>query len=312
MHPRAAIKRYAASGLDGVAEAQLRAHLSECGECRAYYDEQRLLARALAGDVLKPTSLEEEAIIARTMAVAFVRPAAEPSTPLRRLRRVLAWRPALAFAGVVLAAALVVVVVRRPASPVTRERAIAAHVVHAQRAHIGDTALEDGAVVPALGIVELADDGVLELSVERGGSVRAYPGTRLALSERGESVVLDTGKVWCLVDAGKGSFEVSTKTALVHVVGTSFIVESRGDGATDVRVVSGKVDVTDGEERGTVTLTADQGTHVAVGAPPEPPRRVSTSRDVADWQRFLDRLLKQLQDGVRALSEKLQRGMTPR
>ena len=307
MHPRGTIERYVASGLRPNAEATLRAHLAACVACRAYYDEQRSLARALAGDMDKPTVREDDGVVARVTAVAFPAPASAPDIK-SRLRRLLAPRPLFAFTGAVLAALLVLVVVKRPVSP-PAERALAAHILHAEHAHVGAVALDEGAALSALAVVEVDDDGVLELSVERGGTVRAYPGARFALGERGETVVLDAGKVWCLVDAGKGSVEVSTKAALVHVVGTSFIVESRADDTTDVRVVSGKVDVTDGEERGKVSLTADQGTHVALGTAPEAARRVSTSRDVADWQHFLDRVLKQLQDGVRALGKKLQHGM---
>ena len=306
MHPRSQVDRCVAEGLPADDELALRSHLRGCAECRAYYDAQRLLARALAGDVNQPTTVEVREHERRVVDALF-----PPTTPppsrfaLGALFDRLLWTPprafALAGAGVV---GLLLLFLLVPTG------GVAATVLHARGATVAGAPLKAGSEVGARAPIELGKDGAVELSLVRGGTLRIFGGARLALGARGASVALERGKVWALPDPGKGRFEVTTPTALVRVLGTSFIVDASAE-RTDVRVVTGSVEVIDNDERGRVTLGRGEGTLVKRGEPPQPAQRVSTAEDTNEWQRFFEQLLRHLQDGFESITRELQRGGAP-
>jgi len=309
MHPESTIDRYVAEGLPADAERELRAHLKECAACRAYYDAQRLVFRAVVGDVNEPTSVELRlhSRLAADKVFAEEARAARPRLSLRELFERLFWSPARIWAmGAVAAAVLLIVVV-----VTTRDgegaMPLAATVLHAEGARRGEEPLMPGAEVYALDVVEVQQGGIIELELVRGGQVRVFPETRLALGARGESVALDDGKIWCLPAERKGAFEVTTRSASVRVLGTSFVVDADHD-KTDVRVVSGGVEVTDLEGRGRVRLQKEESTRVVRGQQPTQPRRANTSQDTLQWQRFVDQLLKNISDGIKSLGRQLQQG----
>ena len=307
MHPRSRIERYVVDGLPAAAEQALRAHLEVCAPCRACYDEQRLLQRALAGDTRTPTAHETSQLQRRIVDAVFPRPPAAPSLRQRLEALVdrLLWTPPRSFIAVGGAVAVLLLLLLR----VPGGSSPAATVLHARGASVAGVALVDGAVVEGLQVLELTKGGAVELELQRGGQLRVFGGTRLALGPRGESVVVERGKVWCLPAEGRGSFEVSTATATVRVLGTSFIVEA-SDERTDVRVVSGRVEVTDTDERGRVTLGRDEGTRVDRGQGPSPARKSSAAGDTREWQRFFDELFRNLRDGVETFKRGLKRGGT--
>lgn len=312
MHPKDTIARYVAEGLPEADERKVRAHLSSCESCRAFYDEQRTLMRALAGDVNAPT--KGELSLQSALAVRAVFPTENDAPAKRRAPLVdfvdrLLWAPARTLAlplGVV--AVLLIAVVMAPSLEDAVPVPLSAHVVHATAASIDGEPLVKGQEVRARDAIRVKKGGMLELSLVRGGTVRVFPGSALALGARGETVELRDGKIWCLPDEGKGRFEVTTKTATVRVLGTSFIVDATAE-RTDVRVVSGRVEVVDRGARGRVTLARDESTRVEMGRPPTPPRRADVNDDTREWHRFFERLLDDLARSMKILEKQLmQRG----
>ncbi|MBI5482285.1 MAG: zf-HC2 domain-containing protein, partial [Deltaproteobacteria bacterium] len=101
MHRRSTIDRYLAGDLPDAAEARLRAHLSGCARCRAYFDEQIALLRALAGDASRPTPAEGVRMVRRALASAGLSlPPAGGPTPRAERRASWLLRPAAAAAAV--------------------------------------------------------------------------------------------------------------------------------------------------------------------------------------------------------------------
>lgn len=310
MHPRSTIDRYVADGLPDQDERELRAHLKSCNECRDYYDTQRVLFRAVAGDAQAPTP-DELRLHSRLAAKTVFpdQPAARERTTLGDLLERFLWAPSRAwgFGAAAAAAAILLVVVLTRQVEGDRAMPVAATIAHVEAATLDGEVLEEGRALRALEVVDVPKGGIVEVELVRGGLVRVFPETRFALGARGESVVLHTGKVWCLPEEGKGAFEVTTSTATVRVLGTSFIVDA-DEKKTDVRVVSGSVEVTDIEERGRVRLQKDESTHVEHGQRPSSPRRASTTSDTQQWQRFFDQLVKDIQKGLQSIGKQLQQG----
>lgn len=306
MHPRSTIDRYVADGLPDEDERSLRAHLKSCSECRDYYDAQRVLFRAVAGDAQAPTP-DELRLHSRLAAKTVFpdQPAARERTTLRDLFERFFWAPSRAWgfgAAAAAAAILLVVVLTRQGEGGEGDRAmpLAGTIAHVEGATVDGQPLVQGRELRALEVVDVPKGGIVEVNLVRGGLVRVFPETRLALGARGESVVLHTGKVWCLPEEGKGGFEVTTSTATVRVLGTSFIVDTDEE-KTDVRVVGGSVEVTDTEERGRVRLQKEESTRVEQGRAPTTPRRASTTSDTQQWQRVFDQLGQAVRKGIESL-----------
>ncbi len=313
MHPKSTIERYVADGLPESDERELRRHLKECEECRAHYDRERLLMRALAGDANRATAVEtamHQALAARAIfPPSEARPRVGASNFGALLDR-LVWAPARFWIGAA-TAALLLIAILLPLRNAVGTMPVAATVLRAKGATIttagaGGKELVEGSELRAIDVVQVASGGLVELVLARGGTLRVFPDTELALGARGESVALERGKVWCLPESGKGSFVVTTETATVRVLGTSFVVDATSE-ITDVRVVSGSVEVEDSEGHGVVRLQQDEGTRVARGESPSPPRRASTSADENEWERFLDELMRAIDNGVKAIQREMQR-----
>lgn len=313
MHPRATIDRYVADGLAAAGERTLRQHLKACARCRAYYDEQRVIFRALAGDANRPTRHELAVHGSLAARAVFPEDKASPGTRQATLADLvdrLLWLPARTWAlgaGAVTAAVVVFLIVLGPSGAGAGSMPLAAIVTRTKAASVAGVALAEAAELRALDVIEVPKGGFLELALVRGGTLRVFPASRLALAARGEAVTLDHGKLWCLPETGRGSFEVTTATATVRVLGTSFIVDADEE-KTDVRVISGSVEVSDSDERGRVRLQNEESTRVERGQRPRPPRRASTSADRNEWQHFLDELLKSISRGVKALQHELHKG----
>jgi len=301
VHPRDTIARYVTLGLPDAEAHTLRKHLASCADCRAFYDEQRVLLRALAGDANAPTP--DEVALHRGLAIRaiFGESPVDARPTLGDVVDRLLWVPLRTWTlGAVALTALVIasLAVLRPSGP--NIEPLAARVAHATAATLGVEPLLKGSEVRAGDPLVVKKGGMLELELVRGGTVRVFSESRLALGARGETVSLESGKIWCIPDEGRGRFEVSTSTASVRVLGTSFIVESRAE-RTDVRVVSGRVEVVDHGARGKVQLKRDESTHVTAGRAPSPARRASTSADTSEWQRFFDQLLNDLKRSMKIL-----------
>ncbi|MBI1948501.1 MAG: FecR domain-containing protein [Deltaproteobacteria bacterium] len=310
MHPRSAIERYVADGLPEADERALRQHLKACAECQAYYDRQRVVLRALAGDVNQPT--REEIKLQGALAARAVFPdndgaARRPHRTLAELVDRLLWAARRSWAlGAAGAVAVVLLVVLVPKGGGDGAMPLAAVVTNSSSATVAGQTLEEATELRALDVIEVPKGGALELALVRGGTLRVFPNSRLALGARGESVALEYGKVWCLPEEGKGGFEVTTSTATVRVLGTSFIVDA-GDDKTDVRVVSGSVEVSDSDEQGTVILQKEESTRVERGQRPSPARRATAAADTIEWQRFFGDIVKGIDRGVKALDRAIQR-----
>lgn len=316
MHVRRLIDRFVVDELSAKGEDAMRAHLRGCGACRAYFEEQTLLFRALARDPLRATPAE---------AVRIARRATGAEAPAQRALRdavagFLVFEPARAFAGallvVLLATAGVVVaprqgartasagVVHEPQNPV-----LAGTVRRAKASSVDGRPLSDGAPIASLSVLVVEEGGLLEVELARGGTLRVFPDSKLSLGPSGEQVVLERGKVWSIVEGGKGSFAVYSPHGTAEVLGTSFVVDATSPDATEVRVVEGRVKVTDAEDRGTVVVAAAQGTRLTPARAPTAPGRSSAS-DAAEWQRVLDRFFKNLEQGIKRGIDSLQRSIS--
>jgi ferric-dicitrate binding protein FerR (iron transport regulator) len=135
--------------------------------------------------------------------------------------------------------------------------------------------------------LEVGSGGFARLSLQRGGTVRVFPGSSLTLSGPGELLELSSGKVWCLVEPGDVPlavpFMVKTDAAEVRAIGTSFVVERRQSGETDVRVAKGVVEVKDIRTGQAVRIDGCYETRFTPGSSPNPPGRYSPKHDRSDW-----------------------------
>lgn len=288
MHPDRDLELYVAEGLPPAAEERLRAHLAQCSRCRARYDEQVLLLRALAGDPQKATAAEDRRMAARAVSGFRDRPRS-PSRADRLVDGFLWLRgPHWAAAGALAAAAVVLVIWTRP--PPARLVAAEGVQVNGKLAAPGDR-LSTGARV------EVAVTGVAELTIARGGTIKVFPGTTVIVGARGELIELEAGRIWCQIDHNGRSFAVRTDRGEARVLGTSFVVEKSGDGDTEVRVQEGTVAVEDRDHRGTVQVHSGQKTRLRARAAPTPPKGYS-DRDRSDWVRSLEKFLRKVGRGI--------------
>jgi len=326
MHPESAIDRLVDEGLPLDEERDVRAHLRTCAACRARYDHARSVARALMGSLDAPTP-SEAAVSLRLVTDAVFPDAAKraPRAPfMERMRLLLVWSPqrALAMAATAALALVALTALWTRDSPSTTEvapvavapeieatsepapAAPAATVMHATGATRSGVALRTGDTVRADERIVVDGAGALELTLVRGGALRVYAKSTLSLDARGETVALTRGKVWAIPDEGKGRFVVSTSTADVTVLGTSFVVDATAE-RTDVRVISGSVRVVDKGARGDVTLTKGQGTRVQRGSAPTAPAHASTRADTNEWKRFFENVLRDLERSMRILEKEI-------
>lgn len=299
MHRKRAIRRYLESGLHAGAESRLLAHLRGCAACRAYYDQQALLLRALAGAIAVPTRAEEERLATRMLRAGGVTPSAV--TWVDRVMEAPARSAALAFAALLLFVSLGIFVGRAliPGR--------AGVLVAARSVTVDGRALQPGAKLPAGARITVEKKGAAEIELARGGKARLYPGAAVVLGKSGELIDLSTGKVWCEVDRDRGAFAVRTDRAEARVLGTSFVVEKRKDGDTDVRVVEGTVEVEDVEHRGQVRLERGQRSRVASGSGPSPPRRYDSDDDLAEWERILEEIGRAVEETFKAIENALEK-----
>ncbi|MBI5482779.1 MAG: FecR domain-containing protein, partial [Deltaproteobacteria bacterium] len=197
-----------------------------------------------------------------------------------------------------------------PASAPAAE-VVAGRLTRAQRVRIDGQPAAVGAVLGVGASLQVAPGGHAEVELERGGRLRLYPRAQARLQGRGDEVTLGTGRVWCQVDADRGAFRVRTDEAEARVLGTSFVVE-RQAGRTDVRVMSGTVEVEDRSRRGVVRVKARERTRVEARAAPSRVRRYAPESDSADWDRMLEdirralkRTGKAIERGLKSLGDKL-------
>lgn len=306
MHRSARIRAYLEGDLPPAAEARLRRHLRGCARCRATYETEQRLLRALAGDADAPTPAEDARLVDRVLDAAEADEAVAPAAgPARRERfgaglvDAILWLPGPALAGASLVLVAVVagaVLALHPGAPL-----LAAHVVRgegllldAKAQPVGDTPLP----LDAGRTLEVGKGGLAVLALERGGELRVYPGTRLSLTARGRAVHLDAGRVWCRIPEGHGRFEVRTGEAVVVDLGTSFVVTQAPKSGTEVRVMSGRVRVSGRGRHARVIVHGGQKTRVAPGHDPTPPARYDPSRDRLDWATLWHRFVQGLRNAI--------------
>ena len=122
-----------------------------------------------------------------------------------------------------------------------------------------------------------------------GSELRIYPNSRYRLNAAESELELARGRVWCLVQSGQGGFVVHTAEARASVLGTSFVVDRRKEGRTEVRVMKGKVEVL-GRKGKAVLVEAGQRTRVAVASAAEKVKTYIAKQDRSEWRRFWKRL----------------------
>jgi hypothetical protein len=292
MHLNYNIELYLSEGLPPGAEARLRSHLRACKRCRSFYDRQVVVHRALAGNPDAPTPQEEERLLRLILQEAGLRlPEQKPQARPGLMGRIF-WAPAPMLAAALLLLVLVVVGLAYsllPASPFGP--AIAAHLTQGRNLQLDgrpvDALTSEHLAVHAGVKLKVGHGGFAKLSLRRGGSVRVFPETTLSLSGPGELLELSSGKVWCLVDPADAPFMVKTDIADVRAIGTSFVVERRPSGETDVRVAKGVVEV---RERKTGDAVRIEGCHEArifPGSSPPAPDRYTPKHDRSDWNAVL-------------------------
>jgi hypothetical protein len=209
-----------------------------------------------------------------------------PSTPPRSPSWRENWLPYRWTLAVATAATILVVVLGLRFRPLHTEAvapAVAAHVLKSTGLTVSGRPAVVGQAINAGTELVVGAEGHAEISVERGGVVRLFPKSKVRLEGRGEDVMLIAGKVWCVVDPGKGAFRVITDRATARVLGTSFVVEKMPGGATEVRVLAGTVAVEDVQHRAERSVSARQKTSVGPSSPPSPPVAYSGEDDTGQW-----------------------------
>ncbi len=311
---RGAIQRYLAPDVSVASERRLRRHLGVCGRCRAIYDEESELLRALAGDTQGATPAEDARVARQALAAAEL----SLPRPERSLFDAIVDAPGrFALVG---AAILVLLIgggiwlgssirgaARQPTianrSAAARAASLAGNLAMAHGVTIDGKPAATGDVLVAGSTVAVGVHGLAEIEVVRGGRVRLYPGARVVLSAGGEVVALAEGKVWCQLDKGRGGFAVRTERAEARVLGTSFVVDRAASGDTDVRVIEGTVDVEDADHRGTVRVKGGQRTQVSARSAPSAPRRYDGHSDSDEWKRFFEGIGRALDDAFKQLKD---------
>ena len=121
-------------------------------------------------------------------------------------------------------------------------------------------------------VLRTGDDGRATLRWSDGTSIRVAPKTTLTIDKcrfdkRHASLLsqftLSTGRVWVQVVkmlSAESKFEISTPTATAGVRGTAFAIDVASDGATDVLVYDGEVEVQAGKQ----SVGVKQGQTLAV------------------------------------------------
>ncbi|MFZ5471836.1 MAG: FecR domain-containing protein [Myxococcota bacterium] len=276
-HPRGRIDRYLARGdlsVDG--EAALRAHLTACEACRAYYDEGVLLLRAARG------SLEAEGLGERARLTRRARAVTAP----RRASPLATW-PWLVAPAAALGLALAAFLVFSPPA------VLGTVVASSGGLFIDGRPVEEGARVKAGEWVHAAKgDGALLL--EHNRAVLLREGARLRFDHRGQLAELEAGRARFAVEQGQGVFEVRAGEVRVTVLGTVFAVERKKEGAALVGVHEGRVRVKANNE---VVLAAGEETTVSGGeaqpARAAGPRALEEDRGgQASLQRLFERAVK--------------------
>lgn len=298
-HPRRAIERLFAEGLSAPREDNVRKHIRSCDPCQDFYDQQALLFRSLAGDVDEATAQENEHMVQRALHALDLAPAPAPAwwrrlSPLAQPRT---WSAA-GVAGLAGAAALTFFVLGEPA-------------VVGQVARAYGTSLESGVVVADQVLregdtLQTTKNGLAEVTLSQGGSVRVFPDTALRLSEAGAEVL--SGRAWFHIKPGVGHYEVSTAEGAADVQAGSFVVEHNAQ-ATQVRVAEGRAVVRDHQSNTAVQVTAREKTMIVAGRPPSAPRSYSPTVDRDRWVGLLKGFLKDIsqaiQDGLSTIRDAL-------
>jgi FecR-like protein/putative zinc finger protein len=299
MHVRTRINRYLAEGLPPLPEAQLRRHIRDCADCQSHYDQQVELRRILSGSTERIPVEEENRIVGLALRGAGLKVAdQEQVEPTWRDR--LVWAHPATFA---LAAAVLLVLTFGTwylTSPVEKavpaNKVVAAHFVKSRLVSINGAPQESGLSTKTQlytdTFIAVGRKGIAELKLTRGGTVRVFPGTLISLSESGDQLNLEAGRVWCMIEKRSAAFYVRTDTAEAWVVGTSFVVERKETGETDVRVMKGTVVVNDRRRPAPVLVGSRQKTTVTPDSPPSRPVAYVPRKDKSDWDKFVEALLK--------------------
>ncbi|MEW5851031.1 MAG: FecR domain-containing protein [Myxococcota bacterium] len=259
MHFQNEIDRYLEDGLPPAREQELRAHLDGCAECRAYYDRQATLFRALAGNPAAPTPRQQAQLMQRILARTHGEPVPPPVVAAAPQFRARPW--ALAWLGTCAVAATLVLWMTRDSA------AGVAQVQGAEGLTVNGVAAEAGARVESGMVLEVTAPGQARLRLSRGAELTLAGGTRAVLLEEGNLVRLERGRARSQVEKGRGGYAVQTVHGTARVLGTSFDVEliSPREG-TQVRVLEGRVRVEDVTTGLTRELLAGQD--ALLGAPP--------------------------------------------
>ncbi|HUU03515.1 MAG TPA: FecR domain-containing protein [Myxococcota bacterium] len=298
MHVENRIDRYLAEGLPPVSAAKLKDHVRECDACRAHYDRQVALLRVLHGDVDKPTRVEDDRIVHLVLHGVRLSLSEEDTRESNRIDR-LVWAPVP-----VLAVAAVMLLVLafgfwQLASPAD-ELAPAGTVKIAQIVKGRGVVVNGVRLKPSMKAetdiyantrVEVGKNGIAEIKLIAGGTVRIYPKTSISFAPDGERLDLEIGRVWCLIDKRNTPFLVRTDTIEAWVIGTSFVVEREETGETEVRVMKGTVAVNDRRKPALVLVNDRQKTKVTKDAPPSRPVAYTPRRDKSAWDHFVEVLL---------------------
>ena len=289
MHRRSEIDRHLASSLSAEREKRLRDHLRSCDLCRAYYDAQVELLRALSGDAGTPAAAELERVVARAVEGTFESLQPAPN------RLATSWIDRFVWISVQQAVSVMLVIVLgrgtlawwfvAGSSPVGKIAMAKSTSLEGQQLNPG----VDGVGLKEGQRVVVGKKGLARLNLNRGGSLRLFPNTDLLVTDGGNRVVLSSGSVWCKVKRGRGEFEVLTSSARVRVLGTSFVVEHQPKGRTDVWVVEGEVEVSGLTDGKSVRLTQRQRTHLGPKTPPAKPRSYRPS-EMSEWDKILEGL----------------------
>jgi ferric-dicitrate binding protein FerR (iron transport regulator) len=307
------IDRYLSEDLPPGSDMRLRSHLRDCEGCRSHYDQQVVLLRALAGNPDTPTIQEEDRMVHLALQAAGLAEPRREKPEKQNLVDRLVWARIPLLAAAVLGLVFMAVSALHLLSVTTEGPVVAASLTKARDLTLNGVPVDFEASPKVLvregARLEVGKRGIAELSLKRGGIVRVFPDSALSLTGPGSGLDLGRGKIWCMVEPSTAPFTVFTDIAEIRVVGTSFVVDRRRSGETEVRVLEGKVEVKNIKRKEKVLVGSGSKTRVAQGEPPKPPRRYSPGRDRSDWDRTVDELWRDIKRAFRKVKKYFENNM---
>ena len=120
-------------------------------------------------------------------------------------------------------------------------------------------------VVNVATMIETGHDGFAIVKYRDGTKIKIGPDTKLVL--RRNNIYIEGGKAWFKVEKQKdGKLLIKTPTAIAGIRGTEFLMNVEENGATNLQLIKGNIEVSDINQQSTINLSAGMEVTVPVGS----------------------------------------------